>query len=124
MRQTFSVDTLTIWERLSMEVTGRIVLKGGTRGVSPPMGVGMVVKIGDKSVVVIPGVVLRVGIVEVGEVMITGTTNAIGGRPRLSRPPATQRAKRVKGKTPGTLRNIHTRMHQGMSQRQGTMTFP
>lgn len=68
-----------------MEMTGRTVLMGRTRalrGASPPMGVGMVAKIGDRPVLVIPtvmGVVLQVMIVEVEGVMITGTTNAIGG---------------------------------------------
>jgi hypothetical protein len=117
------MDTLKIWERLSMEVTGRIAPMGGTRSVSPPVGVGMVARIGDKSVLVIPtvtGVVLRARIVEGGEVMITGTTNVIGGRPRLSRPPVTQKARRVKGRTPGTLR---IPMHQRMSQHRETMTF-
>jgi len=45
------MNTLKIWERQSMEVTGSIVLLGGTRAskpVSPPMGVGMAAKIGDK----------------------------------------------------------------------------
>jgi hypothetical protein len=130
MGRTSSTNTLKTWERLLMEMTGIIVLMGGTRAlgsVSPPMGVGMADKIGDRSVAVVStamGTVLQVKIVEVEEVMITGTMNAIWGRPRLSQPPVTQRAKRVKGKTPGTLHTIHLQMHQGMSQPQVMMTFP
>jgi hypothetical protein len=117
MRQTSSVITSKIWERLSMEVTGSIVLMGGTRAskdVSPPMGVGMVAKIGDRSaqvVLTVMGVVLGVRIAEVEEVTIIGTTNAIGERPRLSLPPATQRARIVKGKAPGTLHGLHVQTH-------------
>src|SRR6267154_2933449 len=105
MRQTFSTNTLKIWESLSMAVTGSIVLMvmGGTRvskDVSPPMGVGMVVKIGDRLaqvVLTVLGVVLGVMIAEVEEVTIIGTITAIGERPRLPLPPATQRARIVKG---------------------------
>jgi hypothetical protein len=124
------MDTLKIWVTMSMEMTGRAVLMGGTRALrdsSRPMGVGMVAKIGDRSVLVIPtvmGVVLQVMIVEVEGVMITGTKNAIGGHPQLSQPLVTRRVKKVRAKTPGTLRSTHIQMHQGMSQRQEMTMFP
>lgn len=109
-----------------MEVTGSIVLMGGTRtskDVSPPMGVGMVAKIGDRSaqvVLTVMGVVPAVMIAEVEEVAIVGTTNAIGECPRLSLPPATQRAKIVKMKAPDILHGLQ----QGVSQRREMMMFP
>jgi hypothetical protein len=124
------MNTLKIWERLSMEVTGSTALMGGTRAskaVSPPMGVGMVARIGDRSaqvVLTVMGVVLGVRIAEVEEVTIIGTTNAIWGRPRLPLPPVTQRARIVKGKTPGTLHDLHVQTYQGVSQHRETMMFP
>lgn len=124
------MNTLKIWERLSMEVTGSIVLMGETRAlkdVSPPMGVGMVAKIGDRSaqvVLTVMGVVLGVRIAEVEEGTIVGTTNAIGERPRLPPPLATQRARIVKGRAQGTLRGLHIQTHQGVSQHREMMMFP
>jgi hypothetical protein len=121
------MDILKIWERPLMEVTGSIVLMRGTRilgSVSPPIGVGMVDKIGDRPVLVVStamGVDLQVGIVEVEEVMNTGRT--IEGRPRLSQPPVTQTAKTAKGKTPDTLHSS-LQMHQGISQPRVMMMFP
>lgn len=113
-----------------MEVTGSIVLMGGTRAskdVSPPTGVGMVAKIGDRPaqvVLTVMGMVLGVRIAEVEEVTIVGTTNAIGERPRRSQPPATQRARIVKGKAPGALHGLHIQTYQGMFQHREMMMFP
>jgi len=101
-----------------MEVTRSIVLMGGTRAsmdVSPPVGVGIVAKIGDRSaqvVLTVTGVVLGVRIAEVEEVTIIGTTNAIGERPRFPLPPVTQRARIVKRKAPGTLHGLHVQTLQ------------
>jgi hypothetical protein len=119
------MKSLKIWERLSMEVTGSIVLMGGTRAlkdVNPPIGMGMVAKIGDRSaqvVLTVMGVVPGVGIAEVEEV-----TNAIGERPRLFLPPATRRARIVKGRVPGILHSLQLQTHQGVSQHREMMMFP
>jgi hypothetical protein len=91
------------------------------------MGMGMVAKIGDRSaqvVFTVMGVVPGVGIAEVEEVTITGTTNAIGELPRLSLLPATRRARIVKGKVPGTLHSLQLQTHQGVSQHREMMMFP
>jgi len=69
------------------------------------------------------GVVLGVTIAEVEEVTIIGTTNASGECPRLSLPPATQRAKRVKRKVPA-LHGLHLQVQQEMSQHREMMMFP
>ncbi len=109
-----------------MEATGTIVLMAGTRvskDVIPPVGVGMVAKIGDRSALAVPtvmGVVPQVMIVEVEAVTIIRMTDAIGECPRLPLPPATQRAKRAKRKASGSLHSLH----QGMSQHRGMMMFP
>jgi hypothetical protein len=96
------------------------------RGISLPLGVGTTAEIGDMLALVAPatmGVVLLVMIVEEEDAIIIGKTIATGGPRRRFLLLVTQRAKKVKRRTRGTLPGGHIQMHQQNYRRREMMTF-
>jgi len=117
--------------RWSMDMAMNIIQIEGMktwRDISLPLGVGTTAEVGDMLALALVapatmGVVLLVMIVEGEDAIIIGKTIATGGPRRRFLLPVTQRAKKVKRRTRGTLPDGHIQMHQQNYRRREMMTF-